>query len=369
MNNLSVATAKGRINTAGCTKLAVFFLICLCFLCACPLNASDSSSNSYPCVKNGKLYSFDIEADAGDELNYCNLDGFAQNGVSVSKKAGWILAWQSKTQELYHIDTRQKVRSRIKVSAYLTYVNKNYILTQTNSFSDNKGFGFKLYKINYSWNNRKISVKKLWSGNADCFVSDCFFTSDGICIAGGTKDDTMHNVFYITEKGIHKCFSTAKNSDFLRLVNVGEQNNSIYAFLSGREKTAAQPVIYKFTLEGYVEGTNAASFIDLSVDSALPAGFECFFGYGFKMPAMVEPVETASVVVLPASVNGVIQFVCYDFEAGKIVRVVPDAVGCVASICSTDDGTYYVARDPLIEGSWYGIALFNGTECKKIKAF
>ena len=59
MYNLSDATAKGRANTAGCTKLAVFFLACLCFFTACPLNAS-VDSDSFPYVVNGKLYNHPV---------------------------------------------------------------------------------------------------------------------------------------------------------------------------------------------------------------------------------------------------------------------------------------------------------------------
>lgn len=366
MNNLSDATAKGSKNTAGC-PLAVFFLCCLCFLTACPLNASDSNLTSYPCVKDGKLYTFTQDAGDISEPILCKLDGVTQKAVSVSKKKGWVLAWQQKSQELCHIDAKQKIRSRVKVSSYLSYVNKKFILVQTNTFDDNKGFGFKLYKINYSWRDSKISVKELWSGNADCFVSDCFFTDDGVCIAGGTQDDSKHNVFYIKESSIHKCFSVEKNSDFLRLVSVnqgeGTAGSMVYAFLSGRDKSKAQPVIYKFNLAGSAQGSDSSSQINLSNDSAFPSGFDCFFGYGFSMST------GKNQLVLPASVNGIINFLCYDYTNGKITRVVPDAGGCLASVADTENGVYYLARDPLIENSWYGLSLFTGTECKKVTAF
>ena len=348
MYNLSDAIAKGRRNTAGCTKLAVFFLICLPFFTACPLNASGVVSGAFPYVVNGKLCSFtpDFQQEIGE--------GYTQSSVAASKKSGYILAWNQKKQRLYHF-AGQKSISNVELKDSLVYTGANYILAQTSSFTENKGFSFKLYSIKYSSRERKIKLRTVWTGYADCFVSDFFFTKDGICIAGGTRDDTKNNVFYITENGIHKCFSVEKNSDFLRLIKPDE-SQKVFAFVSTRDKSERTPVIYSFDI---TQAPEQAVTINLSNDSLLPADFDCFFGYGFA----------TTTLVLPASINGIIQFICYDISSRKIAKVIPDAVGCVTTLSSTEDGIYYIARDPLAEDSWYGISLFSGTECKKIKAF
>ncbi len=354
---LSNAYAKGRINTAGCTKLAVFFLICLCFFTACPLNASGVDSGAFPYVVNGKLYSFtpDVQKEIGE--------GYTQSSVSASKNAGYILAWNQKKQRLYHF-AGQKSAANVELKASLVYMGANYVLAQNSSFTDNKGFSFTLYSIKYSSNGRKLKLRSVRTGFVDCFVSDFFFTADGVCIAGGTRDDSKSNAFYITGNGIHKCFSVEKNSDFLRLVPAAD-SKKVYAFVSTRDKSERAPVIYSFDMN---DAPDQAVTIDLSGDPLLPAGFDCFFGYGFS--AVPEPVEGGEGrVILPTVVDGVIQFICYDSATGKITGVVPDAVGCVTPLAATADGTYYIARDPLLEDSWYGIALFTGTECKKITKF
>ena len=53
----------------------------------------------------------------------------------------------------------------------------------------------------------------------------------------------------------------------------------------------------------------------------------------------------------------------------KINSVISDAVGCIANLAKSEKGIFYIARDPLIADSFYGISLFNGTECKKLIAF
>ena len=358
MYKLSDATAKGRTNTAGCTKLAVFFLACLFIFSGCPANASDSNNTQFPFVKDGKLYSFCPQAETSSSIKSYEVfgagEGYTQKAVSTSKKNGFILAWNQKTQYLYHIKSTGQTISKIKLNGSIAYVGVKYVLAQTSSFDQNKGFSFTLYSIKYSRGYKKISLKKLWNGNIDCFVSDCFFTSDGICISGGTQDNSKNNAFYITANGIHKCFSVAKNSDFLRIINCGD---TVYAFLSVREKTTAEPDIFQFTLDNYIEGTDSQSKISLKNDPNLPQAYECFFGYGFATTGLV----------LPASINGQISFIVYDPAANKISTVAADAVGCTVPLGQTPDGFYYIARDPTIEDSWYGIALFDGNSCKKIK--
>ena len=186
MYKLSDATAKGRTNTAGCTKLAVFFLVCLFVFSGCPANASDSNDTQFPFVKDGKLYSFCPQAQVSASVKSYEVfgagEGYIQKAVSTSKKNGFILAWNQKTQYLYHIGTTGQTSSKVKLNGSIAYVGVNYVLVQTSSFDQNKGFAFTLYSIKYSRSNKKISLKKLWNGNIDCFVSDCFFTTDGICI-------------------------------------------------------------------------------------------------------------------------------------------------------------------------------------------
>ena len=368
MSFLSNAFAKGRRYTAGCTKLAVFFLCCLPFFTACPLNASGGDSGAFPYVVNGKLCSF--TPDSQEEI----ADGYTQGSVAPSKKDGYILAWNQKKQRLYHFAGRKAV-SNLELKASFVYAGADYLLAQSSSFADNKGFSFTLYSIKYSSNKRKIKLRSIWTGYIDCFVADFFFTEDGICIAGGTRDDTKNNVYYITEKGIHKSFSTKKESDFLRLIQTSDPQKAL-AFVSTRDKSDREAIIYSFDIN---KAPEEAEEINLSNDPLLPPDFKCFFGYGFAIPpvhpavsaisAVPELVEGAKMVILPASLNGIINFICYDLAAGKITAIIPDAVGCVAALSTTPEGTYYIARDPLLEASWYGIALFTGTECKKIKEF
>ncbi len=353
MNCLSVATAKGRINAAGCLKLAVFFF-CLIVFSGCTENISASELSNIPFSKDGKLYSFDDDGNA--KIKAYNLkaasNGFTQKSVSVSQKNGWIIAWNKKTQELYHIDNHKKIRSKTQLISSLVYVNQKYILTQGNSFDGNKGFNFTLYENIYS--GKKINLNKIWTGYIDCFISDCFFTEEGICISGGNKEDTRNNVFYITSKGIHKCFTTEKKSDFLRLIDNGDK---VYAFLSGRDKSSALPVFYNFKLQDYTDSENANCQINLQNDSSFPQNFDCFFGYGFAYKDLI---------ILPASIDCQISFIAYDSSYMKINSVISDATGCIANLAKSEKGIFYLARDPLIADSFYGISLFNGKECKKI---
>ena len=353
MKALSSACAKGRRYTAGCCKLAVFFLFCLFVFCACPLNSSDSASMIFPFVKEGNLCLLDSDSAGYKSCSFGN--SFTQSAVAPSKKSGWSLAWNKAKGLLYHVDGAGKLKAKTSLSGAGAYVNKNYVLVQGSTFDQNKGFSFTLYSIKYTFDGKKIALKQLWKGSLDCFVSDSLFTEDGVCIAGGSRDNTKHNVFYITASGIHKCFTMAKNSDFLRLVSGG--GNKLYAFLSQREKAEKDAVLYSFSLDGQPE---QALTINLAEDPALPSDFDCFFGYGFNSDEQI---------ILPASINGIINFICYDCTGGKIARIVLDAVGCVAYLGSSDAGALYVARDPLLEGSFYGIRLFDGRNSGAICTF
>ncbi len=55
-----------------------------------------------------------------------------------------------------------------------------------------------------------------------------------------------------------------------------------------------------------------------------------------------------------------------DPSKNKITSVVSDATGCISILSNNGEGVYYMARDPLIADSFYGISLFDGSECKKI---
>lgn len=352
MKFLSSACAKGRSNTAG-YRLAVFFLFCLFVFSACPMNASDSASRIFPFVKDGKLCLFNSEV---SDYKVCSLGAnFTQRAVAPSQKSGWVLAWNRNNNQLCHVNRAGKIKAKTGLSGASAYVNKKYVLIQGSSFDENKGFTFTLYSIKYTFGDKNISLKQLWKGSIDCFVSDSFFTEDGVCIAGGSRDNTKHNVFYINESGIHKCFTMPKDKDFLRLVSYGD--NKLYAFLSQQDKSKKDPVLYTFTLNGQPE---QALTINLAEDSSLPPDFDCFFGYGFNSDEQI---------ILPASVNGIINFICYDCTGGKIARLVPDAVGCLAYLGMSDKGALYVARDPLLDGSFYGIRLFDGRNSGAICTF
>ena len=343
---------------------------CFCVFCAfcfsaCSLDATYSDTVLCPYVLNDSLYAFPLFTDSQNDGETISLQkngwSFMKDGVESSRKRGCVLAWNSNSQKLMHIHSSKKVLSSVKLPASKVYTGQNFVLSQTSTFTQDKGFAFSLYKIEYSSANKKIKLKTVWNGYADCFVSDYFFTQNGVCIAGGTQNNKTLNVFYINGQGIHNCFTTAKHSDFLRLVYSGN-SEKVYAFVSTQDKSDRSPVIYSFNM---TQAPEQAVTIDLSGDSLLPAGFDCFFGYSFP-----ESVEGPSVrIILPASINGTIQFICYDSTAGKISGVVPDAVGCATPLASSSEGTYYIARDPLIQDSWYGIALFTGTECKKITKF
>jgi len=357
----------GSSNAAGPYKLAVFFLSSLFIfitsssLYSCSSDANYSKALLCPYVVNGSLYAYPLMEDKLSDTDTISFEkkywSFTKNGVSSSKKNGCLIAWNQNNQTLLHINSQKKVLSSVKLSAHMVFTGPNFVLAQSNSFDEKKGFEFTLYSLAYSGGNKKIKLKTSWSGFIDCFISDFFFTKDGICISGGNQADKKNNVFYITDKGIHKCFSTEKKSDFLRLVPTQE---AVFAFASTRDKSPADAFLYKFTLDDYIEGNNSLAYIDLKKDSSLPEDFESFFGYGFAYKDSI---------VLPSSINKQINFVIVAAASGKIQGISPQAVGCTALLGSDDDSFYYIARDVLLENSWYGIASFDGKSSKKIKKF
>ena len=369
-----------KTNTPRFCIFAVFFF-CLFFITGCPANADGSDTAEYPFVADGRLCSFKTDGTNPLEIKkYSFRQGnkaFIQSAVCTSKKSGFILAWNRDTENLYHINSNNKIVSKTSLKAKTVYVGQNFVLAQSNIFAQNKGFSTTLYKINYSQKNRRIALSQVWTDFIDCFIADAFFTKDGICLAGATKDDSKHNVFYITKNGCHKCFSAPKNADFMRLIkpdsDTSDGFSKIYAFVSGQQKTAAAPIIYNFTLDNYMEETSPDAVINLTSDPKLPANFECFFGYGFTIPTSAVPAPASAVpepvegLVLPASVNGTISFITWNPSTKKIQSVVPDATGCLGALCQNHDGVYYIARDPLIPDSYYGISLFDGKSCKKIQ--
>lgn len=349
MNNLP--NLLGRKIAAGNKKLAAFFLLFAFVITA--------YAQRIPYTVGGKLYILNNDYST-TAIDFYGPAGFVQRGVCKSKKDNYVLAWNQKTQELININSKNKVANKTPVAAAAVYINEDFILTQSSNFDENRGFEFTLYKLKYSKLSDKISLKIHWKGFIDCFISDCVFLKNGICIAGGTKDNSKHNVYTLTKQGIHKSFSMPKNGDFLRLIKAPESEDLMYAFISGRDKSKAEPALYSFELAKLSDGTSAHK-IEFSVDQNLPSGFTCFFGYGFTYKDRL---------MLPASVDGKISFIKYDPEVDRITSVIPNTNGCNFPLGITDKNDFiYIARDPLIEGAFYGIGAYNGNVCRTIEKF
>lgn len=347
MNNLFVQASRKK--AAGCKKLAVFFLVGLISCASC---YSSSKTEVCPFIVDGQLYNFSIEND-----RMCNLPSKApdirafqkitQRSVSNSKKNGCFLCWNKELQKLMLVDKNYKVQSKIDFPAASVFLNEDFILSQNSFFSENRGFEFTLYKIKYPRFLGKIGVKQVWHGFIDCFVSDCFFTNDGVCICGGNREDSKHFVFYITQNGIHNCYSTQKNEDFLRIIN-NSDNNKVYSFVSGRDKSKAESKITVFSIDN-----GQTEVIELNDFENFPEGFDCFFGYGFFYNGKI---------VLPASVNQILKFLSLDLQKMVLTCMEGESYGCIFPLKSTVDGFFYVARDALVPNSYHGLALFDGTE-------
>lgn len=340
------ALFEGRKNAAGSKKLAAFFL--LTFICIASLCATDM-----PFSVNGKLYLLSGD-DSVTELKTPGQCKFIQRGVAASKKVGLVLAWDQKSQQLLHIDSKGAVKKSVPATGNSAFLNSEYLLLQSSAWTENRGFEFTLCEINYSKFGGKISLKTVWNGYLDCFVSDYIFTRGGVCVAGGTKDNATHNVYVISASGIHKCFSMPKTSDFLRLLKM-QESDTLYAFVSQREKINAPATVYAFAPTARTDQTTAVKF-NLQEQPLLPSAFECFFGYGFSL---------ADSLVLPCSVDGTISFVKFNPTTAQITSVTPDAVGCNFPLFKMNNSFYYIARDPLIPGSYFGIACFDGKKVLK----
>lgn len=346
---MNLPAFSGRKDAAGHKKLAAFFLLNFILL-------SSLFCEAIPFVLGGKIYSFNDDYSVDQMLEPA---GFTSRGVCKSEKNGFILAWNQKSELLCHIDPNRKISSRFSLKASAVYMNKEYILTQSNNFDENKGFALTLYKIKYSVFSPKLKLKNIWHGYVDCFVSDCFFMDDGICIAGGTRDNLKHGVYAITAKGIHKCFSMPKKSDFLRIIPASKDKNQIIAFVSSRDKSEAMPAIYEFNVDN-TKGSESAETICLDELEGFPKSFDCFFGYGFKYE---------DEVIIPASLKGNISFIKYNPENRLITGIASDAIGCNFPLGNMKNGFCYIARDPLLEDSYYGLALYDGKEIIKVCDF
>lgn len=336
---------SGRKSAAGCKKLAAFFLLIF-------ISISSLSGEALPFVLGGKVYTVNEDYFVEQMLEQ---GGFTLRSVCKSEKNGYVLAWNQKSELLCHIDETGKIASRCSLKASSVFINGEYILTQSNNFDENKGFRLDLYKIKYSAFSAKLKLKSIWHGYADCFVSDCFFMDDGICIAGGTRDNLKHGVYKITAKGIHKCFSMPKNSDFLRIIPISKDKKQVIAFVSGRDKSEAKPLIYEFNVEN-TKGLEGAETISLDRLNGFPEDFDCFFGYGF---------EYEKEVIIPASLKGEISFIKYNPENKLLTGIVNEAIGCNYPLGKMKNGFCYIARDPLIDNSYYGLAVYNGKEIIK----
>lgn len=333
----------GNKNIAGKKnnyKLAIFFLISL--FCFTNLFASETEKNvEIPFVVTGKVFSFSESSPENPFLfNFLGNCQFVQRGVSYSNYDGYFLAWDQSAQNLLLINN-EKIYDSVKVSGANVYLNKNFILTQTSFFTQNKGFEYTLYRIKYSEKQKKIELKKEWNGFIDCFVSDCFFTDEGICICGGNKADSENNAFYITKKGEKKCFSTDKNSNFLRMVST---ENEVYAFLSGRDKTNASPFIFKFDIDG-----NEKKLINIEEFNNYPKYFNCFFGYGFTFN---------DEIYLPSSVDKKMVFLKINMKTNNI-QIINDITGCVYPITTKKNSFYFIAKDALTKNSFYGLSVLK----------
>lgn len=312
-----------------------------------------------PFVVSGELFFFDGNYSV-TRYEHSDDARFSQRGVCKSKKSGYVFAWNQKSRHLLTINENLKVVAKKDIDCDTVFINQNYLLCQASNFEENKGFPFTLYRIKYPKFSKKISLKKMWSGNLDCFVSDCIFLENGICIAGGNQSNEKHNVYLITEKKVHKCFSMPKNGDFLRIVKAGEQEtDTIFAFASGKDKSEKKAVVYSFNLSDDVDSADA-SCIDLSKDELFPDKAQCLFGYGFAYNGKL---------VLPLSIDDKISFISLDIDSKKILSVIDDATGCNFPLTPVQNGFAYVARDPLLTDSYYGIAVFDGESCKKIFSF
>ena len=341
----------GRRNAAATKKVAAFFL--LFFISNITL-----FSEKKPFVLSGELFFFDENYNV-EKFSGKNDSRFVQRGITEAPKKGNSLVWDQKNELILHLDENQKILSKTELKGNTAYINKKYVLTQFNNFEENKGFPYCLYKIGSSKFSSKISLKKIWSGNLDCFISDCVFLDDGICIGGGTQDNLKHNVYVITSNDVHKCFSMPKNGDFIRLVKSSATENKIFVFLSEREKKNSAGVIYPVLISEYVTLENCKK-IDLESDSKLPKDFQCFFGYGFNY---------LNSLILPASIDGKISFIQYGEEKEQIEKIINEAVGCILPLGENSKGYNYLARDPLIADSYFGLGLFNGNECLKVCDF
>lgn len=338
-------------NAAGFKPLAAFFLFC-CLIISC-----SSKKENYPPVSvfavGGNVYTFNLDnsplyvKDYG--INKASSH-FTRKAVAPSKNGGCFLAWDQNNEMLLQVNSNGRVTTQVPLEGRLAYLNKNFVLSQKDNYVDDNGFEFDFYKINYI-GKEKILLKKLWSGKIDIFISDSFFTENGICIAGGTRDNKTHNVFYITRDSIKNCYSMEKNGDFLRLIKVNE--NEVYAFLSGNEKSSA--VLYRFYLNGTVKFVRS-----LMMDKNLPWRFECFSGYGFLY---------GNQLILPSQVRGNLCFIKYDTDEEKISGIVPDCDGCLTPLGKCEKDFYYIARNPDVDGSFYGISIFDDTACKRVIDF
>lgn len=340
----------GRKNAAGFKKLAAFFLLI-------PITLSLYAAK-LPFVVGGELYSLNADYST-TAIDFYGPATFVQRGVSKSKKNDFILVWNQQTKELLNINSNNKVVSKISLDAASVFMNENFVFTQSSSFDENRGFSFSLYKISYSRFLNRISLKTLWQGNIDCFVSDCVFLKDGICIGGGTRDNLRHIVYKISKQGIHKSFSMDKNGDFIRLLNSPVSEDVMYAFLSGRDKSKASPIIYSFELNKLSDSSSAKK-IDLLKDNKFPVNFDCFFGYGFVFE---------DGIILPASIEEKISFIKLNSN-NRIERVIPYTNGCNFPLGNGNNNDYiYIARDPLLPDSFYGLSSFNGQICTRIESF
>jgi len=343
---------RSRKNTANYKKnLAVFFLSVLFISCSYSLKNTKNLDSSLLYLLDRRLYSFSpLSPEKENSLITDKLTLKQRAFTSYDSKT--ILVWDEKSKNLLKINSEGRVKASIKLPASSVRINKDFVLTQSMPFESGKGFSFSLYKISSSAFLKRIKLDMLWSGYLDCFISDAVFTDEGIIIAGGNREDSLNKLYYISEKGVDKLFELSKKGDFLRLLY---KDKALYTFVSGKDKSYARPLVYKINI-----ASKTSELLDLSTLEAFPLAFDCFFGFGFIFN---------NNLILPSSINNQINFIALDFERKKIVQISPESRGCLIPLGEIDGLFYYVARDSLNKNSFYGIASYDGIECKEILDF
>ncbi len=377
---------KGKDNTVGLRKwLAVlFFLLLPCFV-SCSDRIDFHKTVFF--ALNGTLYRvYSPENELTEECDVNNIKKetiavkntfFQVNNVKLNQRQiteveeNYVLGWDSNSKKLLLLNSEGKILSSKKFNTALLRMSENFLLAQTSSFEDNKGFKFDLYRLNINLSKKVFSLEKVWEENLNCFVSDTVFYDKGVFIAGATQDDKTHMVYNLCENedltfSIKECFTVPKNSDFLRLVASDTSTSDelkLYAFISCQNKSIwipkkdpnskSEPFIekpYRSKVYNIDYKNNEFSELDLTELPGIPEDFECFFGFGFNYKNRI---------MLPASIDSNIYFISLDFSE-KTYSICKDVTCCFLPVGLLNDKYIYVSRDVLKPDQFYGISVFDG---------